>query len=63
MALRKLKHLVVDGDAAQTAEIHSSHYLAEGNAAAERGNSVKAEKMYEKSQEWLDEANRLRGWN
>lgn len=62
MALRKIKMLVVDGDGAQTAETHASHYLANGNAAAERGNKAKSERDYEKAQEWLDEANRLRGW-
>jgi hypothetical protein len=63
MALRKIKRLIVDGDAAQTAEAHSSHFLADANAAAERGNNDKAERLYERSQEWLDEANRQRRWN
>jgi hypothetical protein len=63
MPLRKIKRLIVDGNDAQTAEMHSSHYLAEANVASERGNDEKAERLYEKSQEWLDEANRLRRWN
>lgn len=63
MPLRKIKRLIVDGDEAQTAEMHGSHYLAEANVASERGNDEKAERLYEKSQEWLDEANRLRRWN
>ena len=62
MALRKIQHLVIAGDAAGTAELHGSHYLAEANAAVERGNHEKSERLYEKAQEWLDEANRLRKW-
>lgn len=45
------------------AEMRGSHWLAEGNAASERGNKAKAEKCYSKSQFWLDRANKLRGWN
>ena len=63
MALRKIKRLIVEGDAAQTAEAHGGHFLAEANAASERGNTDKAERLYERSQEWLDEANRQRRWN
>jgi hypothetical protein len=62
MALRKMKWLVVDGDAAQTAELHASHFLAEANAASERSKADKAERLYDRAQEWLDEANKLRGW-
>lgn len=62
MALRKIKRFVIENDPAATAEMHSSHYLAEGNAADERGDHTKADAFFEKSQEWLDEANRLRGW-
>ncbi len=39
----------------------SSHWLAEGNEAHERGNKVKAEKLYAKSQYWLDRYNKLAG--
>jgi hypothetical protein len=44
------------------AEEFGSRYLADANEAAERGNHTKAEKLYEKSQYWLDRANNLRGW-
>ncbi|HVZ60651.1 MAG TPA: hypothetical protein VG892_07680 [Terriglobales bacterium] len=36
-------------------------YLADANDAAERGNKVLAEKLYERGQVWLDRSNRLRG--
>lgn len=45
---------------ASKAESNSARWLADGNAAAERGNSKKAEACYEKSQYWLDRANALR---
>jgi len=45
-----------------TAEERASHWLAEGNAAAEQGKREKAEKLYAKSQYWLDRANNSRGW-
>lgn len=35
--------------------------LAEANDAAERGDHVKAEKLYEKGQYWLDRYNKLTG--
>lgn len=44
------------------AEELSSKWLADGNAAAEKGNHIKAEKCYAKSQYWLDKANKDRGW-
>lgn len=44
------------------AEELGSRHLADANEAAERGNRQKAEKLYEKSQYWLDRANKLRGW-
>ncbi len=43
------------------AEQRGSYWLAEGNAAEERGNHAKAEKCFEKSQYWLDQYNRLTG--
>ena len=43
------------------AEIRGSHFLAEGNEAAERGQHDKAEKLYAKSQYWLDRFNKLSG--
>lgn len=39
----------------------SSHWLAEGNEAAEAGKTAKAEKCYEKSQKFLDKAMDLQG--
>ena len=41
--------------------VNSSHWLAEANEASERGDKSKAEKLYEKSQYWLDRANKLLG--
>lgn len=43
------------------AEIRGSAYLADANEAKERGDHVKAEKLYEKSQFWLDRYNKLAG--
>lgn len=60
MTVRTIKHLVVDGDPAQTAELHGSHWLAKANEAEEKGQN--AEPYFEKSQEWLDRANVARGW-
>jgi hypothetical protein len=45
------------------AEDRGSRWLADGNAASERGNQKKAEACYAKAQFWLDRANKLRGWN
>lgn len=44
------------------AEELSSRYLADANEAAEQGKTEKAERLYEKSQYWLDKANPARGW-
>lgn len=44
------------------AEELGNRHLGNANEAAERGNRAKAEKLYEKSQYWLDRANELRGW-
>lgn len=44
------------------AEDLGSRYLADANEAAEIGKHAKAERLYEKSQFWLDRANKLRGW-
>ena len=43
------------------ADVRGSHYLAEANEAAERGDKAKAEKLYEKGQHWLDRYNQLAG--
>lgn len=42
------------------AESRSGQWLADGNAAKERGDLRKAEKCYDKAQFWLDRANILR---
>ncbi|MBY5863237.1 hypothetical protein [Rhizobium leguminosarum] len=39
----------------------SSRHLADANEAAERGDMMKAEKLYAKSQYWLDRYNKLAG--
>jgi hypothetical protein len=39
----------------------AAHFLAEGNEAAERNQQDKAEKLYAKSQHWLDRMNKLLG--
>jgi hypothetical protein len=43
------------------AEMFGSRYLADGNEASERGQNEKAERLYEKSQFWLDRYNKLAG--
>lgn len=43
------------------AEQRSSHWLAEANLAAEKGQNEKAERLYSKSQFWLDRYNKLAG--
>jgi len=63
MPPRLIKHLIVEGDLAQTYELHGSHWLAEANEAQEKGQKELAEKLYDKSQYWLDKANEARGWN
>lgn len=43
------------------AEVKASQWLADGNQAAEAGQSEKAERCFEKAQFWLDRANLLSG--
>lgn len=43
------------------ADCRSSKWLADGNAYAERGDKVRAEKCYAKSQFWLDRYNKYAG--
>lgn len=45
------------------AEIRAGKWLADGNEAFEAGNIARSEACYDKSQYWLDRANKLRGWN
>lgn len=45
------------------AEARSGTALADANEAAERGAKATAERLYQRSQYWLDKANTLRGWN
>ena len=54
---------MANSERANEYEIKSSHWLAEGNEAEERGNKPKAEKCFEKSQYWLDRANKARKWD
>ena len=41
------------------AQTRAGKWLADGNAAAEAGRMVKAERCYQKAQFWLDRANVL----
>lgn len=41
------------------AEVRCNQALADGNAAQEAGDRIKAEKLYAGSQRWLDTYNRL----
>lgn len=43
------------------AEVRGSRHLAGANAASEKGDFAKAEKLYAKSQYWLDRYNKLMG--
>ena len=43
------------------ADVRASQYLGDANEAAERGDKVTAEKLYEKAQFWLDRMNKLLG--
>lgn len=43
------------------AESRGNRYLADANAADERGDKQKAEELYAKGQYWLDRCNRLAG--
>ncbi len=43
------------------ADEKGNNWLARANAASERGEHDKAERMYEKGQKWLDLSNKLRG--
>jgi hypothetical protein len=43
------------------AETRGSRWLADGNAANERGERAKAEQCWAKGQYWLDRANLLSG--
>ena len=46
---------------AQQADERASHALADGNAAEERGDKAKAERLFKTSQFWLDRYNKLMG--
>lgn len=43
------------------AETRCNKWLADGNAAAERGDQTKAQACYQRSQFWLDRFNGLAG--
>ena len=55
MARKSLQERIVEADA------RGNYWLAEGNAAAERGNQKRADACYAKGQYWLDRYNRLKG--
>jgi len=46
---------------AEAAEAFGNRALADANAAAERGQTKKAERLYAKGQRWLDRYNKLTG--
>ena len=48
---------------ASEALYRSSKWLADGNAAKERGDKERAERCYQKSQFWLDRLNKIEGRN
>ena len=50
-------------DKVADADMRGGNWLAKANEATERGESEKAERLYEKAQFWLDRANRLLGNN
>ncbi|ARL04214.1 hypothetical protein [Burkholderia pseudomallei] len=43
------------------ADVRASSWLADGNEAAERGDTARAEECWAKSQFWLDRYNLLAG--
>lgn len=45
------------------AEERASRWLADANELAERGQTEKAERLYQKAQFWLDRYNKLAGNN
>lgn len=52
---RSLEERIID------AETRGNNYLADANAAEERGDKVTAAKLYDKGQFWLDRYNKLAG--
>lgn len=48
-------------DRIQEADERGNRYLADANEASERGDKVKAEKLYAKGQFWMDRYNKLVG--
>lgn len=55
MAKRSIQDRIIEADE------RGGRYLADANEAAERGDKVKAEKLYAKVQYWMDLSNKLRG--
>lgn len=53
--MKPLRERIID------AEERCNRHLADANEADERGDKVKAEKLYDKSQFWLDRYNKLAG--
>lgn len=60
MARTKLTEAEINQKVAEADE-RGGRYLADANEAAERGQTAKAERLYEKVQYWLDRSNKLRG--
>lgn len=60
---RRLQALRDEVKAAKIADAQHrcNTWLADGNAAQERGNTARAEQCYAKSQFWLDRLNKLEG--
>lgn len=44
-------------------EDKAARWLGDANEQAERGNTVKAERLYQKAQYWLDRATKARNWH
>ena len=53
--------MTADEKRALDAEVRGSRWLADGNAARERGEIEKSERCYELAQFWLDRYNKLTG--
>lgn len=51
--VRPLKDRIIE------AEVKCSQALADANVAREDGNTMKADRLYARSQRWLDKFNRL----
>ena len=48
-------------DRIQEADVRMGMFLGNANEASERGETIRAERLYAKSQFWLDRYNKLTG--